>query len=276
MIRVGPSGSTTTASSTLEAVRQVGDLGMTALEVNYVHGARASEGTTRAVGEAAGMLGVALSAHAPYYVSLNSKEEATRRSSVEHVVETARRCMWLGAPMFAVHAGSYSGMPPDQATAGVVARLLEVRRRMDEAGVSGVRIGLETTGRKSAWGTMPEIEAVCDELEFVLPVVDFSHLHARSAGGMRRRRDFAEAVDWAVGLSDHLLYCHFQSIEFSDKGEVRHLPVNAWSPDFRVLAPVLLDLDADVHLICESPLLEKDVRLLQRILAGEDVGDGSG
>ncbi len=274
VIRVGPSGSTTTANGTLDAVRQVGGLGMTALEVNYVRGARASEGTTRAIGEAADMLGVALSAHAPYYVSLNSKEEATRLHSVEHVVETARRCMWLGAPMFAVHGGSYSGLPPDGATDGVVARLLDVGRRMDEEGVSGVRVGLETTGRASAWGTMEEIEAVCDELEFVLPVVDFSHLHARSGGGLRRRKDFREVVDWAVGLSDRLLYCHFQSIEFTAKGEVRHLPVNAWSPDFRLLAPVLLDLTCDVHLICESPLLEKDVRLLQRILAGEDVGDG--
>jgi len=210
---------------------------MTALEVNYVHGARASEGTTRAVGEAAGMLGVALSAHAPYYVSLNSKEEATRRSSVEHVVETARRCMWLRAPMFAVHAGSYSGMPPDQATDGVVARLLEVRRRMDEEGVAGVRVGLETTGRKSAWGTMPENRIRLRRARVRPARGGLLPPPRQERRGMRRRRDFAEAVDWAVGLSDRLLYCHFQSIEFSDRGEVRHLPVSAWSPDFRVLAP---------------------------------------
>ena len=34
VIRIGPSGSTTVATSTLEAVRQVGELGFTALEVN--------------------------------------------------------------------------------------------------------------------------------------------------------------------------------------------------------------------------------------------------
>ncbi len=272
MIRVGPSGSTTTATSTLEAVRHVGAAGISALEVNYVRGARASEGTTRTIAEAADALDVALSAHAPYYVSLNSREERKRANSVEYIVETARRCMWLGAPFFAVHAGTYAGMPPDRATDGVVERLLEVRRRMDEEGISGVRVGLETTGRKAAWGTMEEITAVVDELDFVLPVLDFSHIHARSGGGLRRRRDFQEVVDWAVGLSDCQLYSHFQSIEFTDKGEVRHLPVDRWQPDFRVLAPVLLELDCDVHLICESPLLEKDALLLQAILAGEDVG----
>ena len=49
MIRIGPSGSTTQAKSTLEAVDIVADLGLTALEVNYVRGARASEETARGV-----------------------------------------------------------------------------------------------------------------------------------------------------------------------------------------------------------------------------------
>jgi len=259
------------ATGTLEAVRQVGELGLSALEVNYVRGARASEGTTRAIGEAAERAGVALSAHAPYYISLNSKEPATRERSVGHIVETARRCAWLGAPYFAMHGGTYGGLPPDTATDGVVARLLDVRRRMDEEGISGVRVGLETTGHKGTWGTMAEIEAVADELDFVLPVVDFSHLHARSGGGLKRRKHFKDIVEWATGLSGCLLYCHFQSIEWGERGEVRHLPVNAWQPDFRLLAPILLDLECDVHLICESPLLEKDVLLMRRILAGEEV-----
>jgi len=259
------------ATGTLEAVRQVGELGLSALEVNYVRGARAAEGTTRAIGEAAERAGVALSAHAPYYISLNSKEMATRERSVGHIVETARRCAWLGAPYFAMHGGTYGGLPPDTATDGVVARLREVRLRMDEEGIAGVRVGLETTGHKGAWGTMAEIEAVADELDFVLPVVDFSHLHARSGGGLKRRKDFKAVVDWATGLSGCLLYCHFQSIEWGERGEVRHLPLGAWQPDFRLLAPILLDLECDVHLICESPLLEKDVLLMGRILAGEEV-----
>ncbi len=273
VIRVGPSGSTQTARSTLEAVQHVSDLGLGALEVNYVRGARASEGTTRRIGQLASDLDIALSAHAPYYVSLNSPREEVRENSIAHVVETARRCMWLGAPFFAVHAGSYSGLTPEKATDGVVERLLESQARMEAEGVTGVDIGLETTGRQSTWGTQAEIEAVMDQVGGVLPVVDFSHLHARSQGGLRTTDDFRAVVEWALDLSDCQLYCHFQSIEFGEKGEVRHLPVMAWSPDFRLLAPVLREVDCDVHLICESPLLEQDALVIKDLLEGAG-GDG--
>jgi deoxyribonuclease-4 len=271
MIRIGPSGSTTQARTTLEAVGIVAGLGLTALEVNYVRGARASEETTRAVGARAEELGIFLSAHAPYYVSLNSPKEEVRASSVGHIVETARRCMWLGAPFFAVHGGTYGGLPSEEATDGVVERILRVMSRMEAEGITGVRVGLETTGRPSAWGTPEEIEAAAEQVSSVIPVVDFSHVHARTGGGLRTEEDFRSLVEWALEVSDCQLYCHFQSIEYGDKGERRHLPVDRWDPDFRLLAPVLREISCDVHLICESPLLEEDALLLKRVLDGEEV-----
>ena len=271
MIRIGPSGSTSQARTTLDAVAIVADLGLTALEVNYVRGARASEGTTRGVGARAEELGIALSAHAPYYVSLNSPKEEVRASSVGHIVETARRCMWLGAPFFAVHGGTYGGLESEEATDGVLDRILQVGTRMEAEGITGVKVGLETTGRPSAWGTPEEIGAVAEQTDVVIPVVDFSHVHARTQGGLGTEEDFRALVSWALEVSDCQLYCHFQSIEYGEKGERRHLPVDRWDPDFRLLAPVLLDLECDVHLICESPLLEQDALLLKRILEGEDV-----
>jgi deoxyribonuclease-4 len=103
----------------------------------------------------------------------------------------------------------------------------------------------------------------------VIPVVDFSHVHARTGGSLRTEDDFRSLVDWALGVSDCLLYGHFQSIQYGEKGEIRHLPVDAWDPDFRLLAPVLQSLECDVHLICESPLLEKDAILLKNLLEDE-------
>ncbi len=269
MIRIGPSGSTTQAKSTLEAVDVVADMGLGALEVNYVRGARASEETTWRVGQRAEERGIVLSAHAPYYVSLNSAREEVRDSSVDHIVETARRCQWLGASFFAVHGGTYGGLESDEATDGVVERILLVQTRMEEEGITGVKVGLETTGRPSAWGTPEEIEAVADQVDIVIPVVDFSHVHARTGGSLRTEDDFRSLVDWALGVSDCLLYGHFQSIQYGEKGEIRHLPVDAWDPDFRLLAPVLQSLECDVHLICESPLLEKDAILLKNLLEDE-------
>ena len=271
MIRIGPSGSTTQAKSTLEAVDIVADLGLTALEVNYVRGARASEETTRKVGAKAEERGIALSAHAPYYVSLNSPRDEVRDSSVGHIVETARRCQWMGAPFFAVHGGTYGGKESPEATDGVVERILQVETRLEEEGIVGVKVGLETTGRPSAWGTLEEIGSAAEQTDIVIPVVDFSHVHARSGGGLKTTEDFRALVEWALEVSDCQLYCHFQSIEYGEKGERRHLPVDRWDPDFRLLAPVLRQIPCDVHLICESPLLEADALLIKRVLDGEEV-----
>jgi deoxyribonuclease-4 len=221
------------------------------------------------VGQRAAERDVALSAHGPYYVSLNSKEPEVRERSVGHIVETARRCAWLGAPFFAVHGGTYGGLESPEATDGVVERMREVEARMEAEGITGVRVGLETTGRHSAWGTLEEIASVVDQVDVAMPVVDFSHVQARSGGALRTEDDFRALVDWALELGSCQLYCHFQSIEYGDRGEVRHLPVNAWDPDFRLLSPVLLDLECDVHLICESPLLEKDALLIKELLEGE-------
>ena len=112
---------------------------------------------------------------------------------------------------------------------------------------------------------------MADEVDVVIPVVDFSHVHARTGGALRTEDDFRNLVDWALEVSDCQLYGHFQSIQYGEKGEIRHLPVDAWDPDFRLLAPVLLSLECDVHLICESPLLEKDAILLKSLLE-EEVG----
>ena len=154
VIRVGPSGSTQTSRSTLEAVQHVSDLGLSALEVNYVRGARASEGTTRRIGQLAADLDIALSAHAPYYVSMNSKRPEVRENSVEYVVETARRCMWLGAPFFAVHAGSYrrsrQGTDELPLTAGSAART--ARQLHAVGGVEDDRIA-----KTSHYGQPPHI-----------------------------------------------------------------------------------------------------------------------
>jgi deoxyribonuclease-4 len=269
MISIGPSGSTTQAKTTLEAVDVVADMGLSALEVNYVRGARASEETTRRVAARAEERAINLSAHGPYYISLNSQRDEVRESSVGHIVETARRCQWLGAPFFSVHGGTYGGKDSAEATDGVVERVLEVQTRMEAEGITGVKVGLETTGRPSAWGTPQEIESVADQLDIVIPVVDFSHVHARTGGGLRTEDDFRSLVDWAMEVSDCQLYCHFQSIQYGDKGEIRHLPVDRWDPDFRTLAPVLLEAECDVHLICESPLLETDAMLMKSILEGE-------
>ncbi len=269
MLYIGPAGVPPSAGSTEEGVRLVSRLGLNALEVEFVRGVRMKMEEARRVGAAAAETGVRLSAHAPYYINLNSRNRETIGKSKDHILLTLQRARDLGARIIVVHAGFYSEMPSEAATEVMARGLAEVRERADSEGLSEVLIGLETMGRKASWGTFREMRQVCSRVRNVVPVVDFAHLHARGHGSLRTPEDFARVLAEFERFRAPFLHSHFAGIEWGPAGERRHLEVSAGSPDFAILAPLLAAKRYDITLICESPLLEKDALLMKRMAEGK-------
>jgi deoxyribonuclease-4 len=265
MLRFGPAGVPPSAKSAEEGVRLVASLGLFALELEFVRGVRMKEEEARRVGRTASELGVRLSAHAPYYINLNSRDGDIIQRSKENILLTMRRAHEMGARIVVVHAGFYSGMSSEAATEVIAGGVAEVRERADRDGLSGVVLGLETMGKKGSWGTFSEMRRVCSPLGAVQPVVDFAHLHARGQGSLRTAPDFGAVLSEFERFKAPFLHAHFTGIEWGPSGERRHLEVSAASPDFSLLAPLLLQKDYDATLICESPLLDKDALLMKRI-----------
>ncbi|MFH1623189.1 MAG: endonuclease IV, partial [Candidatus Aenigmatarchaeota archaeon] len=70
-IFLGPAGIPASAKgSTVDGVRRVAELKLTAMEVEFVYGVRMGMQMAKQVGEAAKEAGVRLSIHAPYYINL--------------------------------------------------------------------------------------------------------------------------------------------------------------------------------------------------------------
>ncbi len=265
MIYFGPAGVPPPAGSTEEGVRLVGSLGLNALEVEFVRGVRMKPDEARRVGRTATEAGVRLSAHAPYYINLNSRDRDIVERSKEHILLTIERAHDLGARIVVVHAGFYSEMPSGAATGIIADGVAEVRERADAAGWSDVVLGLETMGRLASWGTLREMERVCARVRNVQPVVDFAHLHARGRGSLRTAADFDSVLSRYDRFGAPFLHAHFTGIEWGPRGEKRHIGVSAASPDFSLLAPLLRRKGYDIALVCESPLLEKDALLMKDI-----------
>ena len=230
-----------------------------------MRGVRMKPEEARRVDRTASELDVRLSAHAPYYINLNSRDREIIKRSKEHILLTMERAGDLGAAIIVVHGGFYSEMPSEAATEMIAQGVAEVRERADAAGLSGVVLGLETMGRKASWGTFRELRRVCSKVNNVQPVVDFAHLHARGEGSLRRPGDFAEVLADFERFNAPFLHGHFTGIEWNHSGERKHLEVSAASPDFALLAPLLREKPYDITLICESPLLEKDALLMKEI-----------
>jgi len=53
-------------------------------------------------------------------------------------------------------------------------------------------LGLETTGKLTAWGTIEEIMAVNRDVHNCVPVIDFAHLYARAQGKV----DYSQVRRW--------------------------------------------------------------------------------
>lgn len=264
MFYVGPAGYPPGSKGALQAVENVRKLNLNALELQFGRSVNLSVERSRELAPRARELGVALSCHAPYYINFNS-EEANREKSEEWLLSSLRSADAMGARIVVVHAASYMGRPPSAATRAVVASLKSIRRTAEDEGLAPI-IGLETMGKVGSWGTYEEIAEVLGEVEGVEPVPDFAHLHARGQGCLRTEEDFRRALDGALDLFPGRLHCHFSCIEYTAKGEKRHLRLEARDPDFALLCKVLPRSGRDVTIICESPDPSGDAVLMSRML----------
>ena len=266
MLAFGPAGIPASSRTYDEGLEQTSALGLNALEIEFVHGVRMKRADASRIGLMARDKGVRLSAHAPYYINLNSKEPAIVEKSRERIVATMVMARELGARIIVVHAGYYSGMGSGEATKVMAGQIKQCREMADARGCEGVVIGLETMGRRASWGTLPEIRTVAASVERVYPVLDFGHIHARTLGGIRTSEDFGGLLDELESFGAPFLHCHFSGVEFGRSGEKRHLELASGSPDYSMLAPLLLERKADITLICESPRLEKDALLMKTMV----------
>lgn len=254
-------------NSTESGIIRVRELGMDAMEVEFVHGVRMKEEKALKVGQIAEREGVALSCHAPYYINLNSREEEKVMDSKSRLLHTARIAKILGATSIIFHPAFYGEDNSEQVLAKVLRELTEVREKLDKEG-NQVILRPETTGKPSQFGGLWETIKLAQEVPGVLPCVDFSHLHARTKGMANTYDEFCTILEeTAEGLGESWInnaHFHISGIEYGDKGEKRHLIFREADLDFEELLKALLSFGISGTVICESPNLEEDALLLQK------------
>jgi deoxyribonuclease-4 len=123
-------------------------------------------------------------------------------------------------------------------------------------------LGLETSGRRSQFGTLDDIIKITSEVEGTAPVIDFGHIHARGNGSLKSKSDFEEVLD---RFDFDELHIHFSGVEYGKGNERKHIPVDD-EPSFEHLAEVLMEREYDATVICESPLLEVDALKMKEII----------
>jgi len=269
-IYLGPAGIPHSAKkrNTIEGIKTVKDLGLNAMEVEFVQGVRMSQESAEEAGKVAKELGVRLSVHAPYFINLCAEEEEKVKASKQRILDTADRAERMGADAIAIHVAFYGKRKPEECYEMVKSGLGEVVDTALSMGIKNVKFGVETMAKETAFGTIDEVISIAKEVKHVIPYIDWAHTFARQGGQI----DYGEIIDRLTKeLNLTHINSHFESLVFR-KGKYvdEHLPIENNAPPFEPLAKEILKRDISITLVCESPELERDALKMKKIL--EDLG----
>lgn len=261
--RFGPAGNPPSFyalgfKSSLEMPGWLKKLGLTAYEYQCVRGVNIGEQAAVRLGEVARENGVALSLHAPYYITLGTDDPHLKEKTRMHLLKSMLAARWMGARVVVFHPGTGVGKNRKEVLSRAQKLLKEVLVEAREMGLGDVLLAPETAGKPAQLGTLEEVLELCALDARVVPAVDFAHLHAAGGGCLKEIDDFARILDQIEARLGRQavegLHIHFSPIEFSLKGEKRHrtLEEGIYGPDFALLARLLVERNLCPTVICES------------------------
>ena len=258
MIKIGIAGIPLTlkGKGAGAGVKYLSEIGLDAMEVQFVRRVSMKDDTAHEIGQIAQKHKVALSVHAPYMINLASENPTVIVESLGRIKLSVARAWALGASIVVFHSAYYTKKYTHEQTYELVQTgCFDVLDYIDDNGYNGINLGVEIMGRQSQFGTVDELYKLKKEVNGVVPVVDFAHLHARCNGCMNAVEDYFLVLLKLFNKDDHA-HIHFSGIEFSHGNERRHLPVDF--NQFKLLLTAIKNVGCDVTIICESPLLEQD------------------
>jgi len=249
-----------------KAFEIIENMNLDGMEVEFVHGVRMSDDTRAFLNNLQKEKGFILTAHAPFYVNLNSKEEEKVEASVQRIIETAKATHDFNGYSITYHAAFYMGSDAETAYNQVKTQTQKILTTLNENNIK-VWIRPETTGKASQWGDYEEIIRLSKEFDQVLPCIDFSHIHARTAGEYNTYDEFCKVLD-RIGteLGEFALnnfHAHLAGIEYTKKGEKCHLNLEDSDMNYKDLLKALKEFGVKGALVCESPNIETDAKLLK-------------
>ena len=253
--------------NSIEGIKTISNLGLNAMEVEFVRGVKMNLDMAKKLGETAKKYNVKLSIHAPYYINLCSEDKSKIQASKKRIIDSCERASKMNADIVVFHPAYYGKLTPEQAFEKVEQECNNMLDMLKKKKIDNVYLGLETTGKLSQFGTLDEIIKLCKRNKKCRPVIDFAHIYARQGGNI----NFYEIFDKLKTLRLKHIHSHFSGINYSlvEKGkgnEKNHLPLDQCKIDYKKLADIIKKKRINITLISESPILEIDALKMKKYL----------
>ena len=145
MVKFGPGGNSKIFydeghKSTIEAPLWVKNKGLDAYEYECGNGVNIQRDSAIKIGEEAKKAEIAMSVHAPYFISLASVEEEKRDKSIKYILDTLQVADWMGATRIVVHPGGCSKRDRKEAWGLALDTMKKVVERGKQEGINNIYI----------------------------------------------------------------------------------------------------------------------------------------
>lgn len=262
-VRFGPAGNSQIFydqgyKKSIEAPEFCKKNGLTAYEYSFGRGFTMSEETAKILGNNAKEHNVLISFHAPYYINLANENPEMAEKSFNYITKGLNFLKLAGGRDYVVHLASQGKMQRKDALRLVDERLDQVLKMAYDLKLNCCNICPETMGKYLQIGNPEEIINFCTKDKILVPTFDFGHINCVMQGNLKTEDDYKRIFDLSCEkLGEEKTkncHIHFSKIEFSDKGEVKHVNLDnqVYGPDFKPLAKVIQKYNLTPTIICES------------------------
>ena len=263
MILFGPSGNSESFyakgySHTEQSAKYVRDMGLDCFEYSFGRGVRMTEAKAISIGDAFRGQNVEISVHAPYYINFANPSDESAQNSYNYVLDSGRVLKLMGGRRCVFHSATQGKMEREAAVALTEERLKVLRDYIYMNNLQDLYFCPETMGKIAQIGTLEEIVRFCKIDEVYLPCIDFGHLNAREQGSLKTVSDYKDRLAYMIAELGYdrvkHFHVHFSKIQYSAKGEVRHLTFEdtQYGPEFEPLAAALAELKLEPYIVSES------------------------
>ena len=215
---------------------------------------------------------ISMSIHAPYYINFATPTDEMVEKSYDYVLNSLHKLRLVGGNRLIVHPASQGKMTREEAVTLCKKRLSILKDKIIEAGFGDMYICIETMGKSAQIGTYEEVLDFCTIYDKYIPTFDFGHINALTQGTLKAKEDYRKIIDRSIEVigreRTEIAHVHFSKIEYSTKGEVKHLTLedNIYGPEFEPLAEVMKEYNLHNTVICESKeYMGRDAMILKSI-----------
>jgi deoxyribonuclease-4 len=263
MIKFGPSGNSESFyaegyTKTEQVPKWLKDRGLDCFEYSFGRGINMGDEKASLLKDAFAKESIEVSVHAPYYINFANEDEEKIASSINYVIESAKKVKLMGGTRVIFHPASQGKATREHAMAVTKQNFEKLTAMIYANSLEDLTFCPETMGKIGQMGTPEEIIELCSIDKVYIPTIDFGHVNSRYQGILKTETDYENLLQQFIsGLGMEKMknfHSHFSKIQYSGKGEVKHLTFSdeIYGPEFTPLAISLKKLQLEPHILCES------------------------